>query len=79
MRASHFLAEYRCTDTDAFWGGLRMRLLVHAWREASRNPHLPKLNSDINFYIFEKGQSAVCISYGAFLMAVGNMMAGVFR
>jgi hypothetical protein len=56
-----------------------MRLSYHAWREASRNPHLPKLSSDINFYIFEKGQSAVCISYGAFLMAVGNMMAGVFR
>jgi uncharacterized membrane protein YjfL (UPF0719 family) len=53
----------------------RLRLYMHSKRQSPERA----LDPDLNYYIYENKLNAVCISFGAFLMAVGNMMAGVFR
>ena len=54
-----------------------MRLLLRS-RLAKRRGQAP-LDPDLNFYIVERRKHAVTISFGGYLVAVGQMLVGVFR
>jgi len=54
------------------------RLKMFASSDRKRNPSLEAVEDDLNYYIYENKLNAVTISFGAYLVAVGNCMSGVF-
>jgi len=57
-----------------------LRLRLHAHLVAKKGAYGgPPIDPDLNFYLVEPRKHAVTISFGAYLVAVGNMMVGVFK
>ena len=54
------------------------RLRFFASSDGRKNPDLEPVEKDLNYYIYENKLHAVAISFGAYLVAVGNSMSGVF-
>jgi hypothetical protein len=52
---------------------------VRRWRRRSLDTTPAPMDPDLNHHIFEQRKHAICISFGAYLVAVGNMLVGVFR
>ena len=52
---------------------------VRRWRRRSVDGLPAPMDPDLNHHIFEQRKHAICISFGAYLVAVGNMLVGVFR
>ena len=53
--------------------------VVRRWRRRSVEAAPAPMDPDLNYHIFEQRKHAICISFGSYLVAVGNMLVGVFR
>lgn len=47
--------------------------------QSRRNNGGPTIDPDLNFYIVEGRKHAITISFGGYLVAVGNMLVGIFK